>query len=80
MKRIMGKISRFLHDLHETKRHIETSRNRKWCRKRDSNPRPTHYECAALPTELLRPVNGEAGVRGRSQERRNETSDTRKPP
>ncbi len=27
---------------------------RKWCRRRDSNPRPTHYECAALPTELLR--------------------------
>src|SRR5260370_22320472 len=27
---------------------------RKWCRKRDSNPRPPHYECGALPTELLR--------------------------
>jgi hypothetical protein len=25
-----------------------------WCRKRDSNPRPPHYECGALPTELLR--------------------------
>ena len=25
-----------------------------WCRKRDSNPRPIHYECTALPTELLR--------------------------
>ena len=25
-------------------------------RKRDSNPRPTHYECVALPTELFRPV------------------------
>ena len=23
-------------------------------RKRDSNPRPTHYECVALPTELFR--------------------------
>ena len=27
---------------------------RKWCRKRDSNPRPPHYECDALPAELLR--------------------------
>jgi hypothetical protein len=26
-----------------------------WCRRRDSNPRPAHYECAALPAELLRP-------------------------
>jgi hypothetical protein len=25
-----------------------------WCRRRESNPRPAHYECAALPTELLR--------------------------
>src|SRR5690606_30664577 len=25
-----------------------------WCRKRESNPRPAHYECAALPTELFR--------------------------
>lgn len=25
-----------------------------WCRKRDSNPRPPHYECDALPAELLR--------------------------
>src|SRR5688500_18223759 len=25
-----------------------------WCRRRDSNPRPTHYECVALPAELLR--------------------------
>src|SRR3989344_9147060 len=23
-------------------------------RRRDSNPRPAHYKCAALPTELLR--------------------------
>jgi hypothetical protein len=28
--------------------------DRCWCRKRDSNPRPPHYECDALPTELLR--------------------------
>ena len=27
---------------------------KKWCRRRDSNPRPQHYECRALPTELLR--------------------------
>ena len=27
----------------------------KWCRWRDSNPRPMHYECIALPTELHRP-------------------------
>ena len=25
-----------------------------WCRKEDSNLRPTHYECVALPTELFR--------------------------
>ena len=25
-----------------------------WCRREDSNFRPTHYECVALPTELLR--------------------------
>lgn len=27
---------------------------RGWCRRRDSNPRLPHYECGALPTELLR--------------------------
>ena len=26
----------------------------KWCRKEDSNLRPAHYECVALPTELFR--------------------------
>ncbi len=26
----------------------------KWCRGRDSNPRPPHYECGALPAELPR--------------------------
>lgn len=25
-----------------------------WCRRVDSNHRPTHYECGALPAELLR--------------------------
>jgi hypothetical protein len=28
-----------------------------WSRRRESNPRPAHYECAALPTELRRPTN-----------------------
>ncbi len=27
---------------------------KKWCRRRDLNPRPTHYECVALPAELRR--------------------------
>ena len=27
---------------------------KKWCRLRDSNTRPSHYECDALPTELKR--------------------------
>src|SRR5690625_3031647 len=26
----------------------------KWCRLEESNPRPSHYKCAALPTELSR--------------------------
>ena len=25
-----------------------------WCRIEESNPRPSHYKCAALPTELIR--------------------------
>ena len=25
-----------------------------WCRREESNLRPSHYECAALPTELHR--------------------------
>ena len=28
---------------------------KKRCRREDSNPRPMHYECIALPAELLRP-------------------------
>ena len=28
----------------------------KWCRLRDSNTRPPHYECGALPAELRRPI------------------------
>src|SRR5882672_167927 len=27
---------------------------KEWCREEDSNLRPAHYECAALPTELSR--------------------------
>src|SRR5690606_2454932 len=33
---------------------------KRWCRLRDSNTRPTHYECAALPAELRRPGLGRA--------------------
>src|ERR1700733_702647 len=33
---------------------------RNWCRLRDSNTRPPHYECGALPAELRRP-DSEAG-------------------
>ena len=29
-----------------------------WCREQESNLRPTHYECAALPTELSRQGRG----------------------
>lgn len=25
-----------------------------WCRLKELNPRPSHYKCAALPTELSR--------------------------
>ncbi len=28
----------------------------RWCRMPDLNQRPTHYECVALPTELMRPL------------------------
>ena len=28
---------------------------KRWCRLRDSNTRPPHYECDALPAELRRP-------------------------
>lgn len=30
----------------------------KWCRREESNLRPTRYECVALPTELLRHKTG----------------------
>ena len=30
-----------------------SARNR-WCRVKESNPRPSHYKCAALPSELTR--------------------------
>jgi integrase len=34
------------------------SRANGWSRLGESNPRPTHYECVALPAELRRPVPG----------------------
>src|SRR6266536_1880573 len=41
-----------------------------WCRGRDSNPRPTHYECVALPAELprhsARVIGRKRGIRKRA--------------
>ena len=34
---------------------------REWCRLRDSNPRPPDYKSGALPTELSRPAEPDAG-------------------
>ena len=34
-----------------------------WCRKEESNPRPSHYECAALPSELFRQRRNESIAR-----------------
>src|SRR5690625_6060321 len=36
---------------------------RRWCRWRDSNPRPPHYECDALPAELHRHCQLYAGAK-----------------
>ena len=33
----------------------------RWCRSADSNRGPTHYECVALPTELLRRCDRDCG-------------------
>src|SRR5215469_15128483 len=33
---------------------LRSGQSFRWCRGRDSNPRPTHYECVALPAELPR--------------------------
>ena len=33
----------------------------RWCRREESNSRPSHYECAALPTELRRRRGRRAG-------------------
>src|SRR5690606_6463799 len=41
---------------------------RDWCRKQESNLRPTQYECAALPTELFRRTGRWRG-RGRDSNR-----------
>ena len=39
-------------------------REGEWCRREESNSRPSHYECAALPTELRR--RHRTGPRGKS--------------
>jgi hypothetical protein len=39
----------------------------KWCRRADSNRRPMHYECIALPAELLRRRAPYRGSRDRGQ-------------
>ena len=39
---------------------------KKWSQRPDSNRRPAHYECAALPTELRWPLFGaDNGIRTR---------------
>ena len=35
-----------------------------WCREQESNLRPTHYECAALPTELFRHQDPDGTIGG----------------
>ena len=45
----MNLHSSLLHSSHFTSR-VKYLESRKW----DSNPRPTHYECVALPTEPFR--------------------------
>ena len=37
-------------------------REREWSGRRDSNPRPSHWQCDALPTEPLPPVNAGGGA------------------
>src|SRR5690349_11334101 len=34
----------------------EAALRNSWCRMQDSNPRPSVYKTAALPTELIRPA------------------------
>src|SRR3546814_9497966 len=51
-----------------------------WCRLRDSNTRPSHYECDALPTELRRhlrpdPTASGSGVRLRPDRSEEHTSE-----
>ena len=38
----------------------------RWGRLRESNSRPTHYECVALPSELRRPARGRRAAHARS--------------
>ena len=50
-----------------TRARIEKSRGgpglMEWCRLRDSNTRPPHYECDALPAELRRRIKRRGGCR-----------------
>src|SRR5688572_14517941 len=41
-------------------------RNLGWCRMQDSNPRPSVYKTAALPTELIRPLSSWRAAYGHS--------------
>ena len=50
LRYLCHKTRRRTKDLHLTFFSFQCSLSRK----RDSNPRPTHYECVALPTELFR--------------------------
>ena len=44
----------------------EGMKSNKWSQRPDSNRRPAHYECAALPTELRWPLFGaDNGIRTR---------------
>ena len=38
----------------DTKKLVQRNEFKRWCRLEDLNSRPSHYECAALPTELNR--------------------------
>ena len=41
----------------------------RWCRIEESNPRPSHYKCAALPTELIRHAAGIIALAPRASRR-----------
>ncbi len=50
---------------------------RRGSRRRDSNPRPAHYECAALPAELRRQAPSGHNPGAKHAEGQNRTGDTR---